>query len=73
MDRIIDDKKRIEFNKKQEDELLKDINCQEEIFKEMEKNMVEELAYLEEIQKKSNSIKIEIEENNSFREKKKKF
>ena len=64
MDRIIDDKKRIEFNKKQEDELLKDINCQEEIFKEMEKNMVEELAYLEEIQKKSNSIKIEIEENN---------
>ena len=72
MDRIIDDKKRIEFNKKQEDELLKDINCQEEIFKEMEKNMVEELAYLEEIQKKSNSIKIEKEENNSFREKKKK-
>ena len=71
MDRIIDDKKRIEFNKKQEDELLKDINCQEEIFKEMEKNMVEELAYLEEIQKKSNSIKIEIEENNSFREKEK--
>ena len=73
MDRIIDDKKRIEFNKKQEDDLLKDINCQEEIFKELEKNMKEELAYLEEIQKKSNSIKIEIEENNSFREKKKKI
>lgn len=71
MNKIIDDKKRIEFNKKQEDNLLQDINNQEEIFKDIEKTIQKELTYLQEIQIKNNLIEMEINNNNTFREEKK--
>lgn len=72
MDKIIDDKKRIEFNKKQEDIILQDISNQEELFKEIEKTIKEELLYLEDIKKKNDSIDNEIKNNNIFKEEKKK-
>ena len=71
MDRIIDDKKRIEYNKRQEDELLQDINNQEEIFNDIEKTIKKELEFLEEIKNKNISIEMEIKNNNTFREQKK--
>ena len=72
LDRIFDDKKRIEFNKKQQDNLLKDINNQEEVFNEIENNIKKDLSYLEEIKGRNNSIENEIKEYNTYREEKKK-
>ena len=56
MDRIFDDKKRIEFNKKKEEDLLKDINNQEEIFKDIEKTINKELSSLEELKENKNQL-----------------
>lgn len=72
MDRIFDDKKRIEFNKKQEDDLLKDINNQEEIFKDIEKTINKELSSLEELKENNKSIELEIKKNITFKKEKKK-